>query len=154
QSRLADSLALGLKWGKSNVLVDVEGKQLLFSERFACAQCNISFAEISPRIFSFNSPYGACPDCHGLGCLFEVDPALVVPDPTKTLAEGAIYPWAKTGNPYYDQLVASIAKHYKFSIHVPFKSLSKAHQGVLLYGSGEEKVKLAHNSFDGSEYWE
>jgi len=158
QSRLADSLALGLKWGKSNVLVDVndagKDKLLLFSERFACAQCNISFAEISPRIFSFNSPYGACPDCHGLGCLFEVDPSLVVPDPTKTLAEGAIYPWAKTGNAYYDQLVASIAKHYKFSIHVPFKSLSKAHQGVLLYGSGEEKVKLAHNSFDGSEYWE
>ncbi len=162
QSRLADSLSLGLKWGKSNVIVDiVDGeapkgltKELLFSESFACANCNISFAEISPRVFSFNSPYGACPDCHGLGCTFEVDPSLVVPDPSKSLKAGAIYPWAKTGNPYYEQLLASIAKHYKMDMNVPFSKLSKAHQHVLLYGSGDEKIKLAHESFDGREYWE
>jgi excinuclease ABC subunit A len=179
QSRLADSLSLGLKWGKSNVLVDVldkqaeeeppltsqssqrvsEGrhyaaKELLFSEKFACAHCNISFAEISPRIFSFNSPYGACPDCHGLGCTFEVDPSLIVPDTKKTLADGAIYTWAKTGNPYYSQILASLAKHYKFSLDIPFSKLAKAHQNVILYGSGGEKVKLAHDSFDGKEFWE
>jgi excinuclease ABC subunit A len=168
QSRLADSLALALKWGKSNALVDivekeqsepassekVTEKQLLFSENFACASCNVSFAEISPRIFSFNSPYGACAECHGLGCTFEVDPALVVPDPKKSLEEGAIYPWAKTGNPYYEQLLASLAKHYKFRMDTPFGKLTKAQQSMLLFGSGDEKVKLAHNSFDGSEFWE
>lgn len=164
QSRLADSLSLGLKWGKSNVLVDIVGggsdkdkaekKEMLFSENFACAACGISFAELSPRIFSFNSPYGACEACHGLGCSFEVDPALVVPDPKKSLKEGAIYPWAKTNNPYYDQLVASVAKHYKFSVDVPFEKLTKAQQGIMLFGSGVEKIKLGHDSFDGREFWE
>lgn len=171
QSRLADSLSVGLKWGKSNVLVDIlsggdtadsdNGKRqksadrepLLFSENFACANCNISFAEISPRVFSFNSPYGACPDCDGLGCTFEVDPALVVPDPDKSLSEGAIYPWAKTGNTYYEQILSSVAKHYKFDMNVPFKDLSKKNQGYLLFGSGEEKIKLGHDSFDGTEFW-
>jgi excinuclease ABC subunit A len=171
QSRLADSLSLGLKWGKSNVLIDIadgaseqplpegkaqqtQDKELLFSENFACANCNISFAEISPRIFSFNSPYGACPDCHGLGCSFEVDPSLVVPNPKRTLREGAIYPWSKTSNPYYEQLLSSIAKHYKFSMDVPFHKLSKSHQSVLLYGSGSEKIKMGHDSFDGTEFWQ
>lgn len=160
QSRLADSLSLGLKWGKSNILVDLvdapegEKKELLFSEKFACANCNISFAEISPRIFSFNSPYGACADCHGLGSVFEVDPSLVVPDPKKSLADGAIYPWAKTGNPYYEQILTSLAKHYKFKMDVPFESLPKPAQKVLLYGSGDEKIKLAHDSYDGREFWE
>ncbi|CAN5573004.1 excinuclease ABC subunit UvrA [soil metagenome] len=160
QSRLADSLSLGLKWGKSNILIDLvdahegEKKELLFSEKFACANCNISFSEISPRIFSFNSPYGACADCHGLGSVFEVDPSLVVPDAKKTLAEGAIYPWAKTGNPYYEQILTSLAKHYKFKMDVPFEDLPKPAQKVLLYGSGEEKIKLAHDSYDGREFWE
>lgn len=169
QSRLADSIQVGLKWGKSNVLIDLvdgktateggktadtSGKELLFSENFACASCNISFAEISPRIFSFNSPYGACPECHGLGCTFEVDPALVVPDPKKSLEEGAIYPWSKTGNPYYEQLLASLAKHFKFRMDTPFEKLTKAQQSMLLFGSGDEKIKLAHSSFDGREFWE
>jgi len=160
RSRLADSLSLALKWGKSVVVVDVLAedrgtlRQLLFSEQFACAECNLSFAEISPRIFSFNSPYGACPDCHGLGCTFEVDPALVVPDPKKSLREGAIYPWAKTGNPYYQQILESVARHYKFKMDTPFEELSKSDRDVLLYGSGQDKIKLAHDSFDGSEFWE
>jgi len=158
QSRLADSLSLGLKWGKSNVLVDLvdggQDKQLLFSENFACASCNISFSEISPRIFSFNSPYGACPDCHGLGCTFEVDPALVVPDPRKSLADGAIYPWAKTGNPYYDQILLSVSKHFKFKLDVPFENLPQEAQDVIFYGSRGEKLKLAHDSYDGREFWE
>jgi excinuclease ABC subunit A len=123
QSRLADSLALALKWGKSIALVDMGDKQLLFSEKLACANCNVSFQEISPRIFSFNSPYGACPDCHGLGSTFEVNPRLVVPDPKKTLREGAVYPWSKTSNPYYEQILESVAKHFKFSMSTPFAEL-------------------------------
>lgn len=167
RSRLADSLSLGLKWGKLNVLVEILSgtasgdtenldqaaaqKKMLFSELFACGNCNVSFAEISPRIFSFNSPYGACPDCHGLGSSYEVNMALVVPDPKKSLEEGAIYPWAKTGNNYYDQILASVAKHYKFKVDVPFNKLTKAQQNVVLYGSGDEKIKLRHDSFGGTE---
>lgn len=156
-SRLADSLSLGLKWGKSVVIVNVldeAEKELVFSEQFACANCNISFAEISPRIFSFNSPYGACPECHGLGFRFEVNESLVVPDGLKSLAGGAIYPWAKTGNPYYMQILESLAKHYKFSVDTPFEKLAAAHRKVILYGSGNEKVKISHDSFDGTELWE
>lgn len=162
QARLADSLSLGLKWGKSNVVVEVlpkeegggKSQELLFSEQFACANCGISFAEIAPRTFSFNSPYGACEDCHGLGFTFEVDPSLVVPDPSKSLSEGAIYPWARTSNSYYEQILASVAKHYKISMDTPFEELSKAHQDAILYGSGDTKIKLGHNSYDGREYWE
>jgi excinuclease ABC subunit A len=160
QSRLADSISLGLKWGKSVVLVDLvgdtagNGKQMLFSEQFACAACNVSFAEIAPRTFSFNSPYGACDECHGLGASFEVDPALIVPDGTKTLADGAIYPWAKTGNNYYEQILSSLSKHYRFSMDTPFEDLSPEHVDVLFYGSGDERIKMAHDSFDGKEFWE
>lgn len=158
RSRLADSLSLGLKWGKSNILIDVLGgkqsQELLFSENFACAVCNLSFPEIAPRTFSFNSPYGACEPCHGLGCTFEIDPALVVPDPKKSLSEGAIYPWAKTGNPYYDQILTSVSKHYKFSMQVPFERLSQEHKQVIFHGSGGESIKLTHDSFDGKEVWQ
>jgi excinuclease ABC subunit A len=132
---------------------DKQGQELLFSEQFACAHCNVSFAEVSPRIFSFNSPYGACPDCHGLGFSYEVDPGLVVPDTSKTLREGAIYPWAKTGNPYYLQILTSISKHYKFSLDVPFNKLPAAARNVLLYGSGNTQIRMKHDSFDGSEVW-
>ncbi|MBX9720881.1 MAG: excinuclease ABC subunit UvrA, partial [Candidatus Obscuribacterales bacterium] len=138
------------------VLIDIlaEERQLLFSEQFACAICNLSFAEIAPRTFSFNSPYGACDDCHGLGCTFEIDPALVVPDPRKSLKEGAIYPWARTGNSYYEQILESVAKHYKFSLDTPFDKLSKAHREVVFHGSGGDNIKLVHDSFDGKEVWE
>lgn len=168
QSRLADSLSLGLKWGKSVVLVDLvgggadkddttsgaNGKQMLFSEQFACAACNVSFAEIAPRTFSFNSPYGACEECHGLGATHEVDPSLIVPDDTKSLSDGAIYPWAKTGNNYYDQILTSLSKHYKFSMDTPFHELKQEHIEILFYGSGDVRVKMAHDSFDGKEFWE
>jgi excinuclease ABC subunit A len=167
QSRLADSISLGLKWGKSVVVVEVlpreaeagttgggKSQELLFSEHFACAACGVSFAEIAPRTFSFNSPYGACEDCHGLGFTFEVDPALVVPDPNKTLSEGAIYPWSRTNNPYYEQILASVAKAFKFSMDTPFDELTKEQRNVLLYGSGDTKIKMGHQSFDGREFWE
>ena len=156
RSRLADSVALALKWGKSNALIEIlsEKRELLFSEQFACAACNLSFAEVAPRTFSFNSPYGACESCHGLGCTFEIDPGLVVPDARKSLRDGAIYPWSKTGNNYYEQILESVAKHYKFSMDTPFSKLSKVHRDVLLYGSAGEDIRLVHDSFDGREVWE
>jgi excinuclease ABC subunit A len=163
QARLADSLSLGLKWGKSVVVVEVlpdsessnaKSKEMLFSEQFACASCGVSFAEIAPRTFSFNSPYGACEGCHGLGFTSEVDPALVVPDPSKSLTEGAIYPWSRTNNPYYEQILSSVAKAFKFSMETPFEELEPHLQEIVLYGSGDQKIKLGHNSFDGREFWE
>lgn len=157
RSRLADSLSVGLKWGKSSVLVDnLDNNEdpLLFSEKFACAKCNISLSEISPRIFSFNSPYGACADCHGLGSTFEVDPSMVVPDPSRSLEEGAIYPWSKTGNPYYLQILNSVAKHYKFKVSTPYCDLTEKQQEIILYGSGSEKIKLAYDAFDGTGFYE
>ena len=156
RSRLADSVSLALKWGKSNVLIDVlsEKRELLFSEQFACAICNISFTEVAPRTFSFNSPYGACEACHGLGCTFEIDPSVVVPDPKKSLRDGAIYPWSKTQNSYYEQILESVAKHYKFSMDTPFEKLSKLHRDVVFYGSGKDIIKLTHDSYDGREVWE
>ena len=78
----------------------------------------------------------------------------MVPDAKKSLKEGAIYPWSKTNNPYYDQLLASVAKHYKFSVDTPFDKLTKAQQGIILYGSGVDRIKLGHDSFDGREFWE
>lgn len=155
QSRLSDSVALALKWGKGVCYCEIiDTETLVFSEQFACAKCNISFSEISPRIFSFNSPYGACPDCHGLGASFEVDPSLVIPDPKKSLKEGAIYPWAKTGNPYYGEILECLAKHYKFSLRTPFEELDKKVQEVLFYGSAGQKIRMIHQSFDGSEVWD
>lgn len=164
RSRLADSVSIGLNRGNSAVLVELVGtkksdedespKEMLFSEKFACATCNLSFSEIAPRTFSFNSPYGACPACHGLGCTREVNALAVVPNNTKSLRNGAIYPWAKSGNNYYAQLLESLAKHYKFSLDTPFCQLASSAMSVVLYGTGEEKIKLVHDSWSGDEVWE
>ncbi len=164
RSRLADSLSLGLNRGNSAVLVELTGtkksdddkspRELLFSEKFACAACNLSFAEIAPRTFSFNSPYGACPACHGLGSTQEVDALLVVPNQKKSLSEGAILPWTKTGNTYYEQLLASVARHFKFSMDDPFEKLSTKNKKIILFGTGDEKIKLVHDSWSGDEVWE
>ncbi len=162
RSRLTDSTQVALKWGNSNVLVNYQlpenrpinnlepSGELIYSEQFACSKCNISFTEISPRIFSFNSPYGACIDCHGLGYVSEIDPNLVVPDKSKSISNGAIYPWAKTGNNYYQQILMSLAKHYKFSLTTAFEKLNKINQDFILYGS-DDTIKMVHDSFDGLE---
>ncbi len=161
RARLTDSTSVALKWGNSTVLVNYElpnktsdtiakTGELVYSEQFACSKCNLSFTEISPRIFSFNSPYGACNECHGLGYVSEIDPDLVIVDPSKSLSDGVIYPWAKTGNNYYKQILASVAKHYKISLTTPFNKLNKINQNIILYGSPDE-IKIVHDSFDGLE---
>ncbi len=154
QSRLADSLALALKWGKSIALVDMGDKQLLFSEKLACANCNVSFQEISPRIFLSTARTEPVLIAMVWVRLLRSIRRLVVPDPKKTLREGAVYPWSKTSNPYYEQILESVAKHFKFSMTTPFSDLSKAHQEVILYGTGEERIKLKHDSYDAKEVWE
>jgi excinuclease ABC subunit A len=148
--RLADSLETALKLGSGIVMIDVGGKEeLLFSQHYACVHCGISYEELSPRMFSFNSPYGACPTCSGLGTKMEIDPDLVVQNPNLSIAQGAIAPWGTpVSNWYYHQL-KSLAEHYKFSLYVPFHKLSSEVKDVLLYGTGHRELKFHWENSEG-----
>lgn len=145
EKRLADSLETALELGEGLVIVEMIGQEeLIFSEHFACPKCNVNLPEITPRMFSFNNPYGACPECAGLGASSEVDPELVIPDPSRSLKEGALVPWSKGTSNYYPQLLAAVADHYGFSISVPIKELAPEHVEVLLYGSGKERIRFQY----------
>lgn len=152
--RLADSLETALRLGSGVVLIDVIGKEeLLFSEHYACINCGISYEEIQPRMFSFNSPFGACPGCDGLGTKMEIDPNLLVKDPNLSLSNGAIAPWGiPTGNWYLHQL-RSLADHFKFSFHTPFKNLPQKAKQVILYGT-EDEIKFEYHLREGKGYGE
>lgn len=137
QARLADSLETSLKLSEGLVLIEeVGGSELLFSENFACAECGFSFEEISPRIFSFNSPYGACPDCSGLGTRAEFSADLVIPYPELSIREGAIHPWS--GQNYYQQFLEAAAKEWGADPDLPFKDLDPVLREKILYGSAEK----------------
>jgi excinuclease ABC subunit A len=131
--RLADSLETALKAGGGVAIAALEKEEITFSENFACVDCGISIPEISPRLFSFNSPYGACPECTGLGIKREIDPDLVIPDRRKSIAAGAIQ-CISTGG-YYYQLLEGIAAHYGFSLDTPVEDLAPEHLAVVLYGT-------------------
>jgi excinuclease ABC subunit A len=143
RSRLADSVEMALKMASGTVLVIPEGshqREMLFSEQYACVHCGSSLPEIEPRIFSFNSPYGACPACNGLGTKLEFDPDLIIPDKNKSIREGAVAPWKRGGKGYlmyYRALLRELARQINFSLDVPFKSLSKEVRKTILYGSDE-----------------
>jgi excinuclease ABC subunit A len=140
-SRLADSLETALKLADGKVLIDVIGQEeLLFSEKHACPYCGFSIGELEPRLFSFNSPYGACPDCDGLGAKLEVDPDLVIPNAELTLREHAIAPWEPQSSQYYPQLLEAVCNHYGIDMDVPVKDLPKEQLDKILYGSGGEKI--------------
>ncbi|MBF0283090.1 MAG: excinuclease ABC subunit UvrA [Magnetococcales bacterium] len=144
-ARLADSLETTLKL--SNGLarierVDAPGEGFFFSERHACITCNISYPEIEPRLFSFNNPFGACPRCHGLGSEEFFDPELIIPNPDLSLRDGAIAPWAKPTARMAQEALYTVAERYKIDLHLPWKKLPEAHRQVLLFGSGEEKIRF------------
>jgi len=135
--RLSDSIETALKAGSGTVIINDGGKDHLFSELYACVDCGISYEEPSPRSFSFNSPYGACPDCNGLGTKLEIDADLVVPDRTKPLMD-AIEPWKRGGRGYllyYRGLLREVARHYRFDAETPFNKLGKETQKIVMYGS-------------------
>lgn len=154
--RLADSLetALNLGEGLVNILFDsgnIKGNkksndiyEKSYSEHFACVDCGISFDEISPRMFSFNSPHGACPECNGIGSKMEIDPDLIVPNRNLTLNEGAIVPWSKssTKDNYYYQMLQAVSDHFGFSMDIPFEDLEKEYQDAILYGTND-KIQFA-----------
>ncbi len=153
EERLADSAATALKQGGGILVVDVLGsKELLFSEHAACIRCGISFEPLEPNMFSFNSPRGACPACQGLGNTMEFDPDLIIPDKSKSLSEGAIEPWGYEHG-YYYQMLASVAKHYVFSLDTPFFELKPEHIKVILHG-GSEQIHFRYVPREREGLWE
>lgn len=151
-ARLADSVETALKLGSGVVLVKaVDGEESLFSEHFACVYCGISLGEIAPRTFSFNSPYGACPACTGLGSNLEIDPNLVIPDKRLSLAAGAIQPWTTNGQlkPWYDNLLRSLSRRHGFSLSTPVDELSEEVLHRILYGDGGEPFPVRYEDRQG-----
>ena len=141
KKRLTDSVETALKTGKGMLILSRDGaKDMIFSEQYACAKCGISYAELQPRDFSFNSPYGACPECNGLGIKLEFDPELIIPDKERSINAGAIAPWKRGGRGYilyYRWLIRQLSYRLKFDLDTPFKKLPKFAQKAILYGSDE-----------------
>ena len=151
ESRLADSLETALHAGEGVVYVQVvDGELLMFSENFACVDCGISLPEIAPRMFSFNSPFGACPVCTGLGSHKEFDPALVVPDPTLSVADGAFAPLSKNPNSYGMRAITALLAAHDYDAHTPWNRMDKKTQKMLLYGS-DEYVSFQYTNMFGEE---
>jgi excinuclease ABC subunit A len=164
ESRLADSVETALELGEGLLIVayskDEPLKEKIYSEHFACTDCGINFEEISPRMFSFNNPHGACPECNGLGSKLEIDADLVVPDLSLSLNEGAILPWSKSKHRdnYYGQMLRAVADHYGFSMDTPFQDLPQKYQDIILYGSPDKiefefqrknRLHRVHRYFEG-----
>ena len=150
-NRLADSLetALNLSEGLATVEDHTNKNEVptseTFSSKFACPVSGFTIDEIEPRLFSFNNPYGACPECDGIGTDLSVDPNLVIPNKQLTINNGAIAPWSLTNSPYFRQICNSLAKHYKFSLDSPWSKLPKKIQNVILFGSNEEQIKFTYD---------
>jgi len=147
--RLADSIETALRTSGGIVLINIDDKDMLFSEQSACLHCNISYDELSPRMFSFNSPFGACQTCGGLGQKMEIDPGLVVPDRSKSINQGAIRPWGADMANWYRYMVRGVARHYDFKLTTPFEKLPAKIQNILLYGSGKEKMEFEYEHSNG-----
>jgi excinuclease ABC subunit A len=158
-NRLAESVEAAVNLSNGLVFVEYEDEtlpkkfrkveKLIYSTKFACPESGFTIEEIEPRLFSFNSPYGACEECEGIGIKLNIDPNLVIPDEKKSIADGAIEPWAKSSTLYYAQTLASIAKHYDISLNEKWKKLPKKIKDVILFGSDQEEIKFNYD--DGYE---
>ncbi len=146
ERRLTDSIETALKYSEGLVkVIAAEDPPRFFSENFACIDCGISYPEIEPRMFSFNNPHGACPNCDGLGSKMFIDEDLIVPDPSLSLREGAVVPWEnRIGSMFFHSILESLTKHYKFSINAPWKDLPDEVKNLLLHGSGDEEIRFYH----------
>jgi excinuclease ABC subunit A len=151
-SRLAESFETALELADGIAIVEFadaptegeEPRRIMFSSKFACPVSGFTIPEIEPRLFSFNNPFGACPTCGGLGSQMKVDADLVAPDGRLTLRKGAIAPWAKSTSPYYAQTLEALGRHYKFRLDTPWAELPAKAREVILYGSGDEEVRMAY----------
>jgi len=158
-NRLAESIEVSLNLSNGLLFVEYENETLplkyrkiekiIFSSKFACPESGFTIEEIEPRLFSFNSPYGACEECEGIGVKLNVDPNLVVPNEKKTIIDGAIEPWSKSSTLYYAQTLASLAKHYSFSLKDKWQKIPKKIKDIILYGSDDEEIKFTYD--DGYE---
>ncbi|MEA2627363.1 MAG: excinuclease subunit [Candidatus Binatota bacterium] len=148
EKRLADSVEVALRYGSEVCRVDVDRggtvEEVVFSRRLACPDCGVSYAELSPRLFSFNSPHGACPTCKGLGEIPFFDPQRIVPDDTRTLRRGAIAPWGRAPSAYHVDLLAALGRALGFDLDTPFRDLPEATRRAILSGTGEQAVDFVH----------
>jgi excinuclease ABC subunit A len=153
EKRLADSMETAVRMGQGTAMVeDLSGEEHVFSEKFACPEHGVSLGEISPRLFSFNNPFGACETCSGLGVQIRFDPDLVAPNPALSIREGAIAPWQRRDSVFYYQMIDALAGHYNFDIFKPFGELSEKVQKVILYGSGSEEIDFYYER-DGRKHY-
>src|SRR5918912_1053560 len=147
RTRLAQSIETAAALAEGLVAVDViDGETMLFSENFACPDHGVSLPELEPRIFSFNSPHGACPRCTGLGAQQEIDPDLLVPDPSLSIAEGALVPWTVINSAFYDSVVQAIADRYEIDVNQPWQELPEEQQNLFLYGTEGERVYVTYRN--------
>ncbi len=153
ERRLADSLELAAKMGEGIVILLKDKQELLFSEHLACVDCGVSYPEIEPRIFSFNSPHGACPSCDGLGTTLDIDPNRVISNKQLSIREGAIRPWERRSSMFYYQMLEALAEHYNFDLRAPFQELAPEHQKILLYGSGTDEIRFYYEKDGRREFF-
>ena len=152
-ARLAESFETALELAEGIALVEYadekddkgQPKRVMFSQKFACPVSGFTIPEIEPRLFSFNNPFGACPECDGIGHEMTIDPDLVVPDDTRSLKDGAIAPWAKSSSPYYGQTLEALSRSYRFKMTAPFKELTRDVRDMLLYGSGDREIRFSYD---------
>ena len=154
-TRLADSVETALNLADGLCIVEDagSGEQKIFSAKFACPVSGFTIAEIEPRLFSFNSPHGACPTCDGLGQKMIIDPTLIIPDESKSISQGAVEPWSKNFAPFYMQAMEAVAKHFEFKINVPWSKMKPEHQDYILNGTGKVKIDITYKSKTTDTAW-
>ncbi|MDH7554567.1 MAG: excinuclease ABC subunit UvrA [Spirochaetota bacterium] len=148
RSRLSDSIETAIELADGQVILIMDDNEQLISTKMTCPDCDVSLPELSPRMFSFNSPYGACPTCDGLGFIMQFDPELIVANPDKSLMDGALAVWGKTTSYWYQEQVLTLARHLKFDPHTPWKKLPKQIQNIVLYGSNGKKFDYSIERFE------
>src|SRR5207244_8691386 len=148
RTRLAQSVETAAQLADGLVAVDIvdDGRSMLFSEKFACPDHGVSLPELQPRIFSFNAPHGACPRCTGLGAQQEIDPDLIVPDPTLSLGDGALVPWSVGNSSFYESVIQAIAERYEISLDAPWHTLTEEQQNYFLYGTDGERIYVQYRN--------
>ncbi len=160
RQRLTESIEMALKMAGGLVLLDIidQAEERLFSEHFACVKCGISFGELEPRLFSFNSPYGACQNCDGLGTKMEIDPRFVVPNPELSISQGAIAPVGERRQSWYYEMIVALARQFDFKLTTPWKDLPEDIRQIILFGTGRERVRFKfqrkHSRFEFSSKFE
>ncbi len=153
RGRLADSIEVALAEGDDAVIIGVlDGQDMVYSTRFACALCQITYPQLTPQMFSFNSPHGMCPECGGLGVLEDFDPDLFVADPNEPILDGALEVYGQVDNIHVRHVLEGLAKHYGFSLQTPWKDLSPEARHVVLWGSGEQSIEFSYQTRAGRQY--